>query len=208
MLHLAPHWNWAGKEGQEILVQALSNCASVELFLNGASQGKQPLKRNSKLFWPHVKYAPGVLSAIGYDSDGRVTAETKVETTAAAARIVLQPDRTTISADGEDVAVFTVSAVDAQGRIVPVAANKVTFAIEGAGRIIGVGNGDANCHEPDTFISPTAQWSRSLFNGLAQVLVQSARRAGEINLTASAEGLTPGKITVRSQSCTRRPALP
>ena len=80
MLHLLPHWNWPGKEGQEILVEAFSNCKQVELFLNGASLGKQTMKPNSKLSW-QVKYAPGTLSAKGFDDAGNVIAETKVETT-------------------------------------------------------------------------------------------------------------------------------
>ena len=123
-------------------------------FLNGASLGKQTMKPNSKLSWK-VKYAPGTLSAKGFDAAGNVIAETKVETTGDAAQIQLTPDRKTINADGEDVAVFTVSALDAQGRVVPVAQNKINFAIEGAGKIIGVGNGDPSCHEPDVFV-PTA----------------------------------------------------
>ena len=151
VLHLVPHWNWPGKEGQEIRVDAFSNCKQVELFLNGASLGKQDMKPNSHLTW-QVKYAPGTLSAKGFDAAGNVIAETKVETTGDATQIQLTPDRKTINADGEDVSVFTVSALDAQGRAVPVAQNKINFAIEGAGKILGVGNGDASCHEPDTFI--------------------------------------------------------
>ena len=154
VLHLAPHWNWPGREGQEILVQAFSNCKEVELILNGASLGKQTMKPNSKLSW-QVKYAPGTLSAKGFDDAGKVIAETKVETTGDAAQIQLTPDRKTINADGQDVSVFTVSAVDAKGRIVPVAQNKIHFSVEGAGNIIGVGNGDPSCHEPDVFV-PTA----------------------------------------------------
>jgi beta-galactosidase len=154
VLHLAPHWNWPGREGQEILVEAFSNCKQVELFLNGASLGKQTLKPNSKLSW-QVKYAPGTLSAKGFDAAGKVIAETKVETTGAAAQIQLTPDRTTINADGADVSVFTVSAEDAQGRGVPVAQNKINFSVAGAGSIIGVGNGDPSCHEPDVYV-PTA----------------------------------------------------
>ena len=151
VLHLLPHWNWPGKEGQEIKVNALSNCKQVELFLNGASLGKQAMNPNSKLKWM-VKYAPGTLSAKGFDDAGNVIAETKVETTGDATQIQLTPDRKTIKADGEDVSVVTVSATDAQGRAVPVAQNKINFAIEGAGKILGVGNGDPSCHEPDTFI--------------------------------------------------------
>ncbi len=103
VLHLLPHWNWPGREGQEILVQAFSNCKQVELFLNGASLGKQAMKPNSKLSW-QVKYAPGTLSAKGFDDAGKVIAETKVETTGDATQIQLTPDRKTINADGEDVA--------------------------------------------------------------------------------------------------------
>ncbi len=158
VLHLLPHWNWPGREGQDILVEAFSNCRQVELFLNGASLGKQSMKPNSKLSW-NVKYAPGTLSAKGFDEAGKLLAEAKVETTGNATRIQLVPDRQTIRADGEDVAIFTVSAVDAQGRVVPVAQNKINFSIEGAGRIIGVGNGDPSCHEPDVFVANTPERS-------------------------------------------------
>ncbi len=151
VLHLLPHWNWPGREGQEIKVNALSNCKEVELFLNGQSQGRQTMNPNSKLAWK-VKYAPGTLSAKGFDASGAVIAETKVETTGAAAVIQLTPDRSTIFANGEDVSVFTVAGVDAQGRVVPLAQDKINFALEGAGRILGVGNGDPSCHEPDTYI--------------------------------------------------------
>ena len=124
-------------------------------------------------------------------------------------QIQLTPDRKTINADGEDVAVFTVSALDAQGRVVPVAQNKINFAIEGAGKIIGVGNGDPGCHEPDTFAGQAApQWSRSLFNGLAQIIVQSTKDAGEIKLTATADGLTPATTVVKTQPCVPRPSVP
>ena len=143
---------WRGRPGNS--VQAFSNCKQVELFLNDASLGKQAMKPNSKLSW-HVKYAPGTLSAKGFDDAGKVIAETKWRPPGTPRKSNSLPDRKTINADGEDVAVFTVSALDAQGRVVPVAQNKINFAIEGAGKIIGVGNGDPSCHEPDVFV-PTA----------------------------------------------------
>ena len=352
VLHLLPHWNWPGREGHEFRVDAMSNCKEVELFLNGDSLGRKTMKRNSKLTWK-VKYAPGTLSAKGFDAAGKVIAETKVETTGDATRIELTPDRKTINADGEDVAVFSVTAFDAQGRFVPVAQNKINFAIEGAGKIIGVGNGDPSCHEPDTFVpgrsvrnvalnewrwkilpfpgrnnsapeyapafddsswnvvkagngeatiktenttaiyrahltlteedlsgpgvqihfagcddegwyfvngksvgethdwdakpdfditkflhvgdnviavccrnggalgglnpsvtadiiakSTASPWSRSLFNGLAQIIVQSTKDAGEIKLTATADGLPPATTTVNAQPSTPRPFVP
>ena len=159
VLHLAPsHWNWSGKEGKEIRVDALSNCKEVELFLNGQSHGKQTMKPYSKLTWK-VKYAPGTLSAKGFDAAGKMIAETKVETTGEPVAVKLAQDLTGLSkslkADGEDVAVFTVSAVDAQGRHVPTAQNKIVFGVEGAGKILGVGNGDPSCHEPDVFVAAT-----------------------------------------------------
>src|SRR5450759_1212702 len=150
VLHLLPHWNWPGRKGQEIRVDADCNCKSVELFLNGESLGKQTMKPNSHLTW-QVKYAPGTLSAKGFNG-GKVVAEAKAETTGEAASVQLTPDRAKINADGADVSMFTVSATDAQGRIVPVATNMIHFELSGAGKILGVGNGDPSSHEPDTFI--------------------------------------------------------
>lgn len=151
VLHLLPHWNWPGKEGQLIDVRALSNCDEVELFLNGRSLGRQTLKRTETLKWM-VPYQPGTLSAKGY-RDGKLVAETKVETTGAPAAVRLIPDRAVINADGEDVSVVTVEVVDAKGRVVPVADNLIDFDLDGPGRIIGVGNGDPSCHEPDVYVA-------------------------------------------------------
>ncbi len=172
VLHLAPHWNWPGREGQDILVEAFSNCRQVELFLNGASLGKQAMKPNAKLSW-QVKYAPGTLSAKGFDDAGNVMAETTMETTGEATQIQLLPDRKTINADGQDVAVFTVAALDPQGRRVPVAQNAIHFSIEGAGRIIGVGNGDPSCHELDAFV-PNVPVRKIVIQRLALVACENS----------------------------------
>jgi beta-galactosidase len=173
VLHLLPHWNWPGREGQEVDVRALSNCDEVELFLNGQSLGRQRMEKNSHLGWK-VKYAPGVLSAKGYQA-GQPVAEAKVETTGAPVSIQLVPDRQAINADGEDVSIVTVSVTDAQGRVVPVAMNSVQFDVEGPGRLIGVGNGDPSCHEPDVFVS-MPQVRSSPLTGWRWKQVQSARR--------------------------------
>ena len=160
VLHLLPHWNWAGKEGQEIDVRTLSNCEEVELFLNGASQGRQRMKKNSELRWK-VKYAPGTLSAKGFNG-GKLAAEGKVETAGAPAAVGLTPNRASVKADGEDVNLLTFSVLDAQGRVVPTATNLVRFTLEGPGRFLGVGNGDPSCHEPDTFLPSWPMHSRSV----------------------------------------------
>jgi beta-galactosidase len=149
MVHVFPHWNWPGKEGQEIDVKCFSNCGEVELFLNGRSLGRKVMEKNGHLEWK-VKYEPGTLLARGY-KDGQEIAADRVETTGEPAAIQLIPDRATIKADGEDVSVIAVQVNDAQGRMVPTAGNPITFGIQGPGKIIGVGNGDPSCHEPDKF---------------------------------------------------------
>jgi beta-galactosidase len=206
VLHLLPHWNWPGKRGQPVLVEVYSNCKQVELFLNGDSLGRQEMKTNSVLRW-QVNYQPGALSAKGFDAAGNPIAETKMETTGDATQIQLTPDRKAINADGEDVAVYSVAALDGQGHFVPLANNQISFTVEGPGKIIGVGNGDPACHEPDKFPAGVG-WSRSLFNGLAQVIVQSTRDAGEIKLRASADGLAPATAIFDTQPCPPRPSLP
>jgi beta-galactosidase len=181
VLHILPHWNWQGREGQNIEVWVYSNFDAVELFLNGQSLGKKDMPRFSHLEW-QVPYQPGKLEARGY-RNGQVAATTVVETTGPAATLVVTTDRKSMKADGQDVAVFTVSAQDAEGREVPTAENLVKFQISG-GKIIGVGNGDSSCHESDKGSE------RSLFNGLAQVIVQS-KKSGRVELTATADGVQP-----------------
>jgi len=206
VLHLFPHWNWPGKEGKEIDVWVYSNCREVELSLNGISQGRQRMQKNSHLEWK-VKYQPGILLARGYNG-GREVLDDQVETTGSPGVIQLTPDRPLIAADAKDVSVVAVSALDAQGRWVPDASNKIHFALSGPGKIIGVGNGDPASHEPDVYLPPpstvdqSTNWQRSLFNGRAQVLVQSAGEAGEIKLTATADGLAPFilKLTAKNIS--------
>lgn len=180
VLHVFPHWNWAGKEGQEVSVWVYSNCEEVELFLNGESLGKQSLKPNQHLEWK-VKYAPGKLLAKGVRKGKSI--EAARETTGEPAAIRLAADRTDLAADNADLSVVNVEVLDAQGRVVPTAANKITFALAGPGKLIGVGNGDPSCHEPDKASS------RSAFNGLAQAIVQTVHRDGEIRLTAESPGL-------------------
>jgi beta-galactosidase len=204
ILHLFPHWNWAGQEGQEIQVWCYTNLDSVELFLNGSSLGAQRVEKNSHVEW-NVKYAPGVLEARGSEG-GRVVVTEKRETTGAPQGIVLRPDRRTISADGEDVSVIAVEIADAQGRVVPIAMNEVSFALDGPGRIIGVGNGDPSCHDPDKPSSSTAARRRA-FNGLCMVFVQSLKQPGSIQVSASSAGLGSASVTLEAEPAKLRPAV-
>jgi beta-galactosidase len=198
VLHLLPHWNWEGKEGQEIEVWAYCNQDSVELFLNGASLGSQPVKKNGHLVWK-VKYAPGTIEARA-SKRGSVVLTEKRETSGPAEKIVAVAHRGKIAADGQDIAVINVTIVDAQGRPVPAADNLVTFAVSGPGRVIGVGNGDPSCHEPDR------AFQRSAFNGLCMAIVQSRRGAtGAVTVTVASAGLQATTVAVASEAATLVP---
>ncbi len=201
MLHLLPHWNWSGteKEGQEIDVWCHTNLESVELFLNGNSLGSKKVERNGHLEWK-VKYTPGVLEARGRKK-GHTILTDKRETTGAPAKLVLRPDRSKIAADGEDLSVIAVEVVDAQGRVVPTASNLVTFNISGNGRLIGVGNGDPSCHEPDKADK------RSAFNGLCMVFVQALKQPGEIRIEATSADLAGASVVIQVEAAKLRPAV-
>jgi beta-galactosidase len=204
MVHVLPHWNWPGKEGQDIDVWCYSNCEEVELFLNGQSLGRKPMVKNQHLQWS-VKYTPGSLEARAYKG-GQQIATDKVETTGAAAVVQLSPDRATINADGEDLSIITVAVRDSQGRTVPLAENLISFDLSGPGKIIGVGNGDPSSHEPDVYINTSAPWQRHVFNGLAQILVQSSKEPGKLQLTARADGLTLATLDITTLKSTPRPS--
>ena len=154
VLHVFPHWNWPGKEGQEIRVFCDSNCQEVELFLNGQSQGRKTMRPCSLLSWP-VKYAPGTLLARGY-KDGKEILTTKVETTGEPTAVRLTPHKPAIAADGADLAIIAVQANDAEGRLVPTASQEIDFAVSGPGKIVGVGNGDPSSHEADKIVDKVA----------------------------------------------------
>jgi len=149
-LHLLPHWNWPGREGQPVEVWAYTNCDEVELFLNKKSLGKQAVPLNSHVVWK-VNYAPGTLEARGYKS-GRQTLTEAVKTTSQAAAIQLNPHKATLEADGEDLAVVTVAVADRRNLTVPTAAEEITFSVTGPARIIGVGNGNPTSLEKEKFV--------------------------------------------------------
>lgn len=200
VLTLVPHWNWSGREGQPIKVMAACNADSVALSLNGKLIEEKKVDPFQMVSW-HVPYAPGKLEAVA-KKEGKEVARYVVETTGQPVQLRLTPDRDALAADGGDAAPVTVEALDEQGRPVPTANLMVAFEISGPGKIIGVGNGDPNSHAPEKGDR------RSLFNGLAQVIVQSARDVGEIKLTATAEGLAPGMVVIKAQPCVPRPFVP
>lgn len=193
VLHIAPHWNWLGKNRQPIDVWVYSNADEVELLLNGKSLGTKNMPRNGHLQWS-VPYYPGTLSAIGH-KDGRIW-KTAVETTGLPAQVVLTPSTTTLVADGKSVAVMNITLVDKEGREVPNANNMIRFSVTGNAKIIGVGNGDPSSHEPDKCMD--GAWQRSAFNGKCQFIVQADKNPGIIKVIATAEGLWPGSTEIIS----------
>jgi beta-galactosidase len=195
VLKIASHWNWKGKEGSKIDVWVESNCESVELFLNGKSLGSKNMEKNSHLEWD-VAYEPGTLEAKGIKNGKTLT--DKIETTGEAVKIVLTPDRSTINADGQDVSLVTVTAIDAKGREIPTATNLIQFETEGKGIIIGVGNGDPSSHEADKYL--TGNYKRSLFSGKCQVIVQSTKESGTIILKAASDGVETGTVTINTST--------
>jgi len=203
-LHLFPHWNFEGREGDMIPVWVYSNADEVELFVNGQSQGSQKVPHLGHVEWK-VKYEPGSIEARG-SKDGKVVITEKRETTGPTVAIRLTADRHEINADGEDLVILKVEALDKEGRAVPTANNAIGFNISGEGKLIGVGNGDPNCQESDK------EPRRSLFNGLAQVIIQATKRPGEIHIEAVKDGwdgpeLTPAKVTITTKRVELRQAV-
>jgi beta-galactosidase len=211
MIHIFPHWNWRGHEGQPIPVTCFTNCDTVELFLNGKSLGikgyefprqgmehiygdyparARALRTTSDLHlsWD-VLYEPGTLKAVGI-KDGAVAVTVEVSTTGEPAALALSADRDHLIADRRDISHLVVEVHDAQGRLAPVAAHEITFSIDGEATLIGIDNGDPASHE-DFKAS-----HRSAFNGLCLAIVQSTAAAGTVRITASSPGLTPASTTL------------
>ena len=199
VLHLFPHWNWPGYEGKEIAVWVYSNLDRVELFHNSQSLGAKDVKKDSHVAWT-LKYAPGSIEARGY-KDGKQVMTTSRETTDAPAKLVLRADRDSVSADGEDVAMFAVEVQDAKGRAVPITDNLVTFHVKGPARLIGVGNGDPTDQAPDKADS------RKAFSGYCMALVQATKQVGTISIEATSPGLTSASATIGCRKIELRPQL-
>jgi beta-galactosidase len=193
VLHISPHWNWKGKEGQPIDVWVNTNADNAELFLNGKSLGKKDMPRNRHLKWV-VNYEPGTLEAVAYKRGKKLSK--KAETTGSAAEVVVTPYKTTIVADGKDATVLNISVVDRQGREVPDANHLIRFGVRGDAKIIGVGNGDPSSHERDSYNDTSAE--RHLFNGKAQVIVLSGKTPSDIHFEARGEGLWTGSTDIFS----------
>jgi beta-galactosidase len=210
VLHLFPHWNWAGRTGQVIPVLAYTNCNIVELFLNGRSLGEkrlefpaqgtsggwnsyaQPVVRATTndlhLSWD-VPYEPGVLRAVGKRRDGTVACEAEVRTAGPPVAIRLSVDRDTITTDPGDVVHATFEIVDSAGTVVPTADNLIRFTVTG-GSLLALDNGDLQDHDP------YRSDHRRAFNGRGLAILR-APAPGTLRLTASADGLQSASASLR-----------
>ena len=198
VLHIFPHWNLQGHEGEEVEVWAYSNCDEVELTVNGKKLGRQLMPRNGHLKWKAV-YQPGRVEATGYKNGKRILTKT-IETTKAAAKVVLKADRHQIAADGQDMAIVNIELHDQKGRFVPNACPVLTFCLEGDANIIGCGNGDPSylgSDHPDK--QPCHTFSIPAFNGRAQVLIQSGKLPSTVTLKCTADGLKYGLLTITTK---------
>jgi beta-galactosidase len=197
-LHILPHWNWKGREGEITPVFVYTNYESAELFVNGKSQGIRKKNNESnqnryRLMWMNVQYEPGVLKVVAFDNQGNPVAEKEVHTTGSPHHLRLSADRDTLAANGKDFAFITVSVVDKDGNLCPDAACQLNFNVNGEGRFRAVCNGDATSLE--MFHLPTMK----TFNGKMVVIVQTSEKAGKIDVEVSGKGLKKAGIILTGQ---------
>lgn len=187
MVHVLPHWNLSGREGEYVRVSVYTNCDQVELFQDGASLGIHDVEAYGHAEW-QVIYRPGSVRAVGYRA-GREAAQETIETTGAPVRLRLRLERDGVRADGHDVAIITCDCVDAQGRFVPDAAPMIHFDCNGLGEIAGTGS-DVSDHVPP------ACPDRRMRAGLVSVLVRAGKTAGTLRVYAHADGLESARLDI------------
>ena len=186
VLHILPHWNLEGHEGEQVSVWVYSNCDEVALKVNGRKLGRKKMPRNGHLEWTAV-YRPGKVQAVGYRNGKKICEET-IYTAGEPAVLMASADRREILADGRDLAVVSISLQDAKGHFVPTACLPVTVEVEGPARILGAGNGDPAFRDRERPEDPAARtFTIDTFNGLAQVLIQSTGEPGNIKLNFKTE---------------------
>ena len=186
-------WTWPGMEGKPLDVVVYSRADTVRLFLDDKLIDEKPTTRAQKFQANFsVPYAPGMLRVIAFQ-DGNPIAGTALRTVGEPVRVRLKADRTSLRADGQDLAFIMVEALDARGQLHPNADHQVSFALKGPAVIAAVGNADLTSEEP------YRGSQRKLFHGKALVVVRTSRTAGTLALTASAPGLKGDAIQLASR---------
>jgi beta-galactosidase len=212
-LHILPHWNWESRKGEVTPVFVYTNYPSVELFINGESQGVRrkdlsieidgsytaeaqksfERQKRYRLMWMDIKYEPGTVKVVAYDNAGNIAAEKEIRTAGKPHRLVLEADRNVISADGKDLSFITVSVVDRNGNPCPNVNELVNFEVKGAGSYRAGANG--NAASLDLFHLPQMH----LFNGKLVAIVESIETPGTITLEAKAKGLRKASIQIQTK---------
>ena len=201
VLHIFPHWNWEGYEGNVVPVHVFASYkySAVELFVNGVSQGKRSFDAANdieryRLIWNDVKYTPGELKAVAYDAEGNACNTAYVRTAGAPHHIALHADRDAFAADGEDLIYITASIVDENGVVCPRADNRLFFTAEGAAEILTTDAGDPR--ETESFARP----DKKALAGMLVCCVRSIEGVeGKATIKASAEGLACGEIELKAE---------
>ncbi|WP_406628371.1 DUF4982 domain-containing protein, partial [Ornithobacterium rhinotracheale] len=208
-LHILPHWNWKGREGQTTPVFVYTNYPSAELFINGKSQGKRTkqnvdldasgtdeakknLERQKRyrLMWMDTKYEPGTLKVVAYDKDGKAVAEKEIHTAGKPDHFRMTVENPSIKADGKDLSFVTIEVVDKDGNLVPDYNELANFKVSGAGTYRAGANGDPTC--VDQFHLPKMHF----FNGTLVAIVQAKEVAGKATLQVKAKGVKTGKASI------------
>lgn len=195
-LHILPYWNWEGREGEKTPVFVYTNYPSAELFINGKSYGRQTKRKDGtvenryRLMWYDAVYQPGEVKVVAYDEQGNPAAEKTIRTAGKPHHIELVTDRTSLQADGKDLAYITLRIVDKDGNLCPNDGRLVNFKVKGAGKYRASANGDPTCL--DLFHKPEMH----AFGGMLTVIVQSGEKVGDIELQATAKGVKAGIIRI------------
>ncbi|KAL2783008.1 glycoside hydrolase superfamily [Aspergillus keveii] len=196
IVHAFPHWNWPGKEGENIRFAVYSNCEEVEVEINGTIIGDRwPVVNHKAQTSEGVTYQPGRICVRGF-CNGVAIAEHVQETAGAPSALRLLPDRTVLNTSGKDVAIVRVFVVDSEGRFLPDATNEVSFAVKGTGRVVGLCNGDTAFSK---YLRATEKIA--LFRGQAVAFIEAGSEDGDIEIFASGNGLqgTHAPIKVSSE---------
>ncbi len=213
-LHILPHWNWKGREGEITPIFVYTNYPSAELFINGKSQGKRTkdfsitvdnstsreaensFKRQKRyrLMWMDTKYEPGTVKIVAYDKEGNAVAEKEMHTAGKPHHIELEVDRDLITADGKDLAFVTVKVVDKKGNLCPTSDNEISFKVTGNGYYRAGANGDPTSLE--SFQEPHMK----VFSGMMTAIVSSTEEAGKITLEATSKKLKKAKVIIKTQT--------
>lgn len=189
-LHVLPHWNWEGREGEVTPVFVYTSYPKAELFINGKSQGTREKNDSTvynryRLMWNETRYQPGELKVVAYDDNNKVVGAKIIRTAGKPHHLVATVNKDSLAATGNDLAYITIQVADKDGNIVPTDKRRVKFTVRGAGSFEATANGDP------TSLLPFQNPEMDLFSGAATAIVRSSDVHGNLVFTASAKGVKP-----------------